>query len=215
MTVTLDKIDGVEEAPAKAPTPAARAKKPKGVPLRRLIDWRVLLAGVFAAGLVHIAVVFTTPRTAPATAMVRLKPLLPVNRVTLLPSPVPAKQPLPYIMPEALYAFCRFDLSVDSLRVSAVLPEPGWTLSLHSALGDNFYVMPGQQKRTDIAFVVAPGITSAEIGGSPRRFGSSDIQIPSPTLEGFVMVRAPLKGLAYRAETEAELARTSCSPVKR
>lgn len=212
MTVTLDKIDAVQE-PAR---PAPAASRPRAAkPSRALIDWRVLLAGVLAAGLVHIAVVFTTPRTSPAPALVRLKPLLPANKAVLMPAPVPAKQPFPFVMPEALYAFCRFDLSVDNLRVSAVLPEPGWTLSLHSALGDNFYVMPGQPKRTDIAFVIAPGIASAEIGSSPRRFGSGDVQIPAPTLEGIVMVRAPLKGLAYRAETEAMLARTSCTPAKR
>jgi uncharacterized membrane protein len=185
------------------------------VPLLRLIDWRVLLAGVFAAGLIHIAVIFATPRTAPATALARMKPLLPPNRAVLMQPPVPSKQAFPYIMPEALYAFCRFDLAVDNLRISSMLPEPGWTLSLHSAQGDNFYVMPGQQKRTDVAFVLTPGIASAEIGNSPRRFGSSDIQVASPTLEGIVMVRAPLKGLAYRAQTEAALSRTTCSASKR
>ncbi|RTL71286.1 MAG: DUF1254 domain-containing protein [Hyphomicrobiales bacterium] len=212
MTVTLDKIDGVEQGARPAPVlPRPKAAKRSGA----LIDWRVLLAGVIAAGLVHIAVVFTTPRTSPAPALVRLKPLLPANKAVTMPAPTPAKQPFPFVMPEALYAFCRFDLSVDNLRVSAVLPEPGWTLSLHSAFGDNFYIMPGQQKRTDITFVIAPGIASAEIGSSPRRFGSGDVQIPAPTLEGIVMVRAPLKGLAYRAETEAMLARTSCTPAKR
>ncbi|MDX2201517.1 MAG: DUF1254 domain-containing protein [Hyphomicrobiaceae bacterium] len=210
MTVTLDSIDAAEPA-----RPAAPRRRPESRAARLLIDWRVLVAGVVAAGLVHIAVVFATPRTAPATAMVRMKPQLPVNRAVVLPPPVPAKQPFPYAMPEALYVFCRYDLSVDNLRVSAMLPEPGWTLSLHSAQGDNFYVMPGQQKRTEVSFVLTPGIASAEIAAAPRRFGSSDIQVASPTPEGFVMVRAPLKGLAYRAQTEAALGRTSCSPAKR
>ena len=210
MTVTLDKIDAVAAAPMAPPSKPARS-----LPRRRLIDWRVLVAAVIAAGLVHIAVVFTTPRTAPATAMVRMKPLLPPNRAVILQQPVPAKQPFPYVMPEALYAFCRFDLSIDNLRISASLPEPGWTVSLHSAQGDNFYVMPGQQKPTDISFVLTPGVASAEFSSNPRRFGRGDIQVPSPTLEGFVMVRAPLKGLAYRGQTEAALAKTTCSPAKR
>ncbi len=211
MTATLDKIDTI----AAAETKPAQAPRRKRVPLRRLVDWRFLVAGLFAAGLVHIAITFTTPRTAPATAMVRLKPLLPVNRAVLLPSPVPGKQPLPFIMPEALYVFCRFDLSIDSLRVSASLLEPGWTLSLHTSQGDNFYVMPAQQRRTDVSFLLVPGLAGADIGASPRRFGSADIQVPSPSAEGFMMVRAPLKGIAYRAEAEEALSRSSCAPVKR
>jgi hypothetical protein len=40
-------------------------------------------------------------------------------------------------------------------------------------------------------------------------------QIPSPSLEGLVVVRAPLKGLAWRPQAEALLRRASCAAVKR
>ena len=48
-----------------------------------------------------------------------------------------------------------------------------------------------------------------------RRISATDSQIPTPTNEGLVIVRAPLKGLAWRAEAEALLKRASCNPVKR
>lgn len=214
MTATLDKLDGVGEtgsAPALKKT--VRRVRPG---LWRLLDWRVVLAGAVAGGIVHIAIVFSTPFTAPGSAYQRLRDILPVNRVHVIQPQVSANQVLPFVQPDALYAMCRFDLAVDSLRVVATLPEPGWTLSLHSMQGDNFYAMAGQQKRTDVTFVVVPGgERGLDVGSAPRRLGGVDLQVMSPTLEGVVVVRAPLKGLAYRQETEALLSRTACSTVKR
>ena len=46
---------------------------------------------------------------------------------------------------------------------------------------------------------------------TPRRISATDTQIPSPSSEGLVIVRAPLKGLAWRAEAEALLSRASCT----
>lgn len=215
MTTTLDKLDAIDHAEQPAP-PAKKRVRKASLSLWRQLDWRVLLAGVVAGGIAHIAIVFSTPFTAPGSAYQRLRGLLPVNRVQIIQPQTSLNQVLPFIQPDALYAMCRYDLSVDSLRVVAVLPEPGWTLSLHTAQGDNFYAMPGQQKRTEVTFVVTPGAERGlEAGAAPRRFGGVDLQIPSSTLEGIVVVRAPLKGLAYRQETEALLSRTACSTVKR
>ncbi len=216
MTATLDKIDGLSDAePAPALAKKLKAARPKRTPLWRLLDWRVALGGLLVGGLVHIGMVMTATLNPQGSAFKRIREQLPVNRAQTLPAPIPGKQPLPYMVPDALYVLCRYDLSVDSLRISTSLMERGWTLSLHTAMGDNYYVMPGQAKRTDVSFVIFPGTGSMETGPAPRRFGSGDVQITSPTLEGLVVVRAPLKGIAYRAETEAALAFTSCSPVKR
>lgn len=214
MTATLDKLDGAEHATTAQPAKTAARRARLG--LWRLLDWRVVMAGAVAGGIVHIAIVFSTPFSATGSAFQRLRGVLPVNRVHMIQPQVSANQVLPFVQPDALYAMCRFDLAVDSLRVVAVLPEPGWTLSLHSAQGDNFYAMAGQQKRTEVTFVVVPaGERSLDIGSAPRRLGGVDLQVASPTLEGIIVVRAPLKGLAYRQETEALLSGTACSTVKR
>jgi uncharacterized membrane protein len=148
--------------------------------------------------------------------MQRLRSELPANRMVIVPAPAPGRQMISFMVPEAAYALCRFDLSVDSLRVSTALLDQGWVLSLHTATGDNFYVMPGQTRRTDVAFVLMPGVAALDVGPVPRRFGTSgEVQIPSPTAEGLVVVRAPYKGIAYRSQTEAALAQTVCAPVKR
>jgi uncharacterized membrane protein len=220
MTMALDNAEslgspGHDDAAAK-PGKRTRAPKRKGVPTWRLIDWRVVLAALLVGGLLHIGLVMALPIRHGNGSMQHIKGTLPANRMVIVPAPAPGRQPLAFMVPDAAYALCRFDLSVDSLRVSTALLDQGWVLSLHTSAGDNFYVMPGQTKRTDVAFVLMPGVAALDVGPVPRRFGTSgEVQIPSPSAEGLVVVRAPYKGLAYRAQTEAALAQTVCAPVKR
>jgi len=91
-----------------------------------------------------------------------------LNQV-VLPPLAPGKQPLPYLPPDALYAMCRYDISVDSLTVTAAMAHAGWTLSLHTPQGDNFYVMPAQEtRRAEISLVVVPGAERLLFTGTPE-----------------------------------------------
>ena len=124
---------------------------------------------------------------------------------------------MPYLAPDMLYAMCRFDLSGGSLEVSAILPEAGWSLALYTRQGDNFYAAPGQTLRpVPVAFVlsqasdrlinITPGVRKSDV----------DIgQVTSPDREGLVVIRAPLKGLAFEGTARAELKRAACKPSKR
>jgi uncharacterized membrane protein len=182
------------------------------------VGWRTVIGALLLGGILHILATLAVPFfTASGTAFARLRDSLPANRMVLMPPPAPGKQPLPFITPDALYAMCRFDVSIDSLAVTAAVAHPGWTLSMHTPAGDNFYVMPAQQlRRNDVSLLLVPAVTAfSEFASTPRRIGAMDSQIPSPTNEGLVIVRAPLKGLAWRAEAEALLRRASCNPVKR
>jgi len=181
------------------------------------VGWRTVIGAVLLAGIIHIAATLAIPLLGPGSAFARLRDSLPANRMVILAPPAPGKEPLPFLTPDALYAMCRFDISVDSLNVSAALAHAGWTLSLHTPQGDNFYVMPAQQmRRGDVGLVVVPGGDRLlDFNPAPRRVGAQETHIPSPSLQGLVIVRAPLKGLAWRAEAEAILRRASCAPVKR
>ncbi len=55
------------------------------------------------------------------------------------------------------------------------------------------------------------GVRLVEFGS--RRLTGDDSQVESPVSEGLVLLRAPLRGLAWRAETEARLRRATCTPV--
>ncbi len=115
------------------------------------------------------------------------------------------------------YALCRFDLSVGQLaRLYGAARSGVGSVPAHGG-GRQLLRHAGQAKRTDVAFVLMPGkIAALDVGPVPRgRLGSSgEVQIPSPTTEGLVVVRAPYKGIAYRSQTEAALAQTLCAPVQ-
>ena len=181
------------------------------------VGWRTVIGAALLGGIIHIVATLAVPLLSSTTAFARLRDTLPANRMVILPLPVAGKQALPFQTPDALYAMCRYDVSVDSLAVTAAVAHAGWTLSMHTPQGDNFYVMPGQQlRRAEVSLVVVPGADRlAEFTTTPRRVSASESHIPSPSWEGLVIVRAPLKGLAWRAETEALLRRASCTPIKR
>jgi uncharacterized membrane protein len=183
----------------------------------RDLDWRVVAGALLLGGILHIGATLAVTALGPGNGFQRVRETLPVNRMVVLPPVAPGKEPLPFMVPDALYAMCRYSISDDPVAVSAALAEAGWTLSLHTPQGDNFYVMPATQlRRPEVSFVLVPGGDRySDHAPAPRRVNAPGAQIPSPSLEGLVVVRAPLRGLAWRAEAEAQLRRASCATVKR
>jgi uncharacterized membrane protein len=176
------------------------------------ISWRILAGAILAGGIVHILATFIAALSADGQAYRQLADRLPPNTMTVLPPQSPGRQILPFLPPDMLYAMCRYDLTAGSVAVSASVLDAGWALSLHTPDGRNLYVLPGQaRRRTDVSFVIAPSSPDAV---PLRRDSAADTQIASPTIEGVVILRAPSRGLAWMAETEAALHTARCVPVK-
>jgi uncharacterized membrane protein len=134
--------------------------------------------------------------------------------MTVLPQQAPGKQILPELPPDMLYAVCRFDLHQGTVAVRATVLGPGWALSVHTPQGGNIYVLTGQPGRTtDVSFVLVSNAPDAA-QSIPRRESAADTPIISPATEGLVVLRAPVRGLAWTAETEAILRRASCAVAK-
>jgi uncharacterized membrane protein len=179
-----------------------------------VVGWRTFAGALLTAGIVHILATLAVPAFTSGNAIEKLRQALPVNRMVVLAPPSPGREPLPFLVPDALYAVCRYDLSGQPLQVTAALLHVGWSLSLHTAQGDNFYAMPAQPTRRDaVALTVIAGGDKSEFSPTPRRIGASDTTITAPANEGLVIVRAPLKGLAWRREAEAALGRASCQSI--
>lgn len=180
----------------------------------RSVGWRVLLAGVLLGGIVHVCATLATPSLSSGHAYQLLHEKLPLNRMLVLPPQAPGRQLLPYLPPDMLYAMCRYDLSNGPVAVTAVVADAGWALSLHTPHGANFYVLPGQPlRRTEVSLLLVPSGPDPSPG--PRRDGQTDTPITSPTLQGLVVLRGPLRGLAWAAEAEATLRRASCTTARR
>jgi uncharacterized membrane protein len=181
----------------------------------RKIHWRTAIGALLLAGIVHVTATLAVPLLGPGMAYQKLRELLPANTMVVVPPLRPGKQLLPFLMPDAYYGICRYSLADGPITVTAPLTDLGWTLSLHTPHGDNFYVIPGQQQRTtDLSLVVVP---AAEKSGdlipavTRRAPAASEDQIASPSEEGLIIIRAPLKGLAWKGEAEATLARAKCT----
>jgi uncharacterized membrane protein len=179
------------------------------------IGWRTALGALLLGGILHLSATLAVPLLGPGLAYQKLNELLPANTMVIATPLQPGKQLLPFLMPDAYYGICRYSLAGHVVSVSAPLLDLGWTLSLHTPQGDNFYVIPGQQLRTtDLSLVIVPGAEkSGELMPAMRRAPTpSEDQIASPSEEGLIIIRAPLKGLAWKGEAEAALARAKCTP---
>jgi uncharacterized membrane protein len=180
----------------------------------RWIDRRTVLGAVLLGGIVHICFTFGASVSTGSHAYRQLVDQLPVNSMTVLPQQAPGKQIMPELPPDMLYAICRFDLHQGAVAVRATVLGPGWALSVHTPQGTNIYVLTGQPARsTDVSFLLVPSAPEA-VQSIPRRESAAETPIASPSLEGLVVLRAPVRGLAWTAETEATLRRASCALVK-
>ena len=176
-----------------------------------------VLTALLAGGIIHIATTFATTSLGTGSAFRQLRPVLPANELVVMPSQSPTTQLLPFLAPDMLYAMCRFDLSGGSIEVTAMLPEAGWSLALYTRQGDNFYATPGQSLRpVPVAFVLAPASDRlVNIAPGVRKSDVDISQVTSPDQEGLVVIRAPIKGVAFEATARAELQRATCKPSRR
>ena len=193
--------------PRSWPTPPA-AKTAMG-----WISWRTFAAALLLGGIVHISATFIAALSSSGQAYRQLAEKLPANTMTVLPLQTPGRQILPFLPPDMLYAMCRYDLSGGSVEVSASVLDAGWALSLHTPDGRNLYVLPGQPgRRIDVSFVIVP--TGPDAPPPSRRDSAADTQIASPSIEGVVILRAPIRGLVWMSETEAALQTARCTAVR-
>ena len=189
-------------------------------PAMPAMNWRYLAALPFAAIAIHIVTTLIAMGDTSRSAYHRLAPALGLNVMQMLKPIGPGHQPLPFMSPDARYAMCRFDTSKGPVAVSAVLPDQGWNLGVYRADGTSAYfaaAAPG--KNTDVALTIVP-VEDRFLGLTREaRLEANAVQVPSAAQpaflvaarEGLVVVRAPDKGLAYRTEVEAVLAKAGCT----
>ena len=178
-------------------------------------NWQLILAAPVAAGILHICATLAAPYLTADSAYSRLAPALPVNKMQVLSEVGPGSDPLPFLSPDARYAFCRFDTSAGPVTVTATLPpDPGWMLAVMSPQGDNIYASASTPGRsTPITLALVPS-EEHFLGVTPEARGIARDTEPPVALaakHGIVVVRAPDRGFSYRRDTEAALSTARCS----
>lgn len=182
--------------------------------LWRRIDWRLIVVFFLVAAIVHLIVTFMAVNDQRGSAYARLTKSLPSNTMSLLDAVAPDKQPLPFLAPEARFAFCPFDTSASPVRVRAVLPDPGWTIGVYTPDGTSAYFATASADReTTIELLIVPA-DDRFLGLSPQALGKpvDDAQLTIAVAKGLVIVRAPDKGAPYRQEIETGLRKAACVP---
>jgi uncharacterized membrane protein len=195
-------------------TPTARAR----VTTRRpFITLGLLMTALVTGAILHILTVFAVIAWPRGSAFDRLRRDLEPNVMKVLPVAPSGAMPLPFMSPDMRYALCRYDVANGSVAVSAVLPELGWSLALYTPQGDNFYATPGQDGRiVDATFTInAVGDRVLIPLPGQRRADVDAAQVTSPSREGLVVIRAPIKGSTSLPLIERTLAAARCQGVTR
>ena len=150
-------------------------------------------AAAAAAALVHFAVVLLVPVVAARDAFARLAELGPSQTTTPLPAAGPDERRFPWDDPALASAFCRFDLSAGPVRVKAPVGRAGFaSLSFHARRGAVFYALTDRAATHGrIETVIAtPAQLRQLVAHDDEDDPSQDLRVVSPTVQGFVIMRA-------------------------
>jgi len=145
------------------------------------------------AALVHFVMVLLVPVVATHDAFARLTDLGPAGTTAPLPRAGPDERRFPWDDPALAAAFCRFDLSAGPIRVKAPIGRAGFaSLSFHTRRGAVFYALTDRAAthgRIE-AVIATPAQLRQLIAHDDEDDPSQDLRVVSPTVQGFVIMRA-------------------------
>ncbi|MGF1648833.1 MAG: hypothetical protein ACFCUN_00100 [Hyphomicrobiaceae bacterium] len=178
----------------------------------------IAIAGfILLTALSHILATLYLARERDSDALASLVAQLPINRMTIVEPQSPGREPIAFLMPEAHYAICPFDVAEQPLRVRMTMPDTGWLLSIHTMTGEGFYSAPGQadDELPIVVDVVPPGDALNGIELAARTRDLQTAKVIAPHAQGIVVVRAPILALSLEADTLKQLAGAACGAVGR
>ena len=178
--------------------------------------WYWITAGLVFGGIVHICTVFMLPYLSSNSAWERLSGELQVNQFRVLPLARPGFQPIPLMAPDVRYALCRYDAANGPVMVRASLLDTSWSVSLYDRLGINFYTITGADLRhSDVELQLQRKQRTENLFAKDKdsQIGSA-IAIDVPDIQGLVILRAPLRGTSYSAETEIAISQAGCRQTR-
>jgi uncharacterized membrane protein len=146
-------------------------------------------AAFAVAVVVHLAIVYATPRLLMDAAIERLSAgrynswriaerVTPLSRTIVRPSP------------DFAYSACPYDVGDGPVVIRAAPWDAYWSLSLYAANSDNFFVLDDREARggADIVVVRRGGTLPEDAGRvvtSPSRRGVALIRRLAPTLDSY------------------------------
>ena len=176
------------------------------------------IGALLIAGIVHIVSILLMPNVAPRDAFARFSELVPQSRMSLLPTPKPGSEAIPYQDPALIQAACRYDLADSPLHIRANVSGDGLlSLAFHSRSGRIFYSMTDRaalRGKIDVILLTKSQLTALEALDTDDE-PPQELRLVSPSREGFVIVRALAERENARPEALGRLAAVSCAPEAR
>jgi uncharacterized membrane protein len=169
-----------------------------------------IIGGFVTGGIIHILCVFGIPLLAEHDAWSRLSASMKPNTLVVADGKTVAN--LPFSSPDVISAYCLFDLSERNIFVRSPLPEGPWSLAVSSRTGENFYVATGADaKKPEVRLLlIRSDRLSEEAATEKTEEGEDQNIVVSPSETGFVVIRAPLRGESFRAQTMSEIQKARC-----
>ncbi len=169
------------------------------------------LAGVILGGIVHLATILVLPRTAAEDAYERLIPLTPVNVMTAVPGPTPAKAVVPFMDPAFALAVCRYDLSHGPMKLTAPVSQAYTSVTFYTRLGVAYYGINDRAagRRTIELYLM----TTAQRDAMPEDedvTAADRLIIESPSITGLIVLRALSPEPSLMAMAQASVAAARC-----
>ena len=176
--------------------------------------WPWLVASLFCAGIIHVLTVFGVPYVASQDAWARLSKIVEMNRIYVMPVAA-SEAPLPFMAPDIAYAFCRYDLSKNNVLVKTKLGDATWSIAVSTRHSENFYFISGAEaKRRELRLLIVPRSRLSEEASTERsEEGEEQSIVIAPGMTGLVVLRAPIRGPSFAADTINALQSAQCSPV--
>jgi uncharacterized membrane protein len=172
-----------------------------------------IAAGLVCGAILHIAAVFGVPFLASRDSWRSLSASYPGNTLTFAEpgKPAPAFTPA-----DVVQAYCPFDISSGNLILTMPLAEPSWSLAISTRAGENFYAVTGADARAPEARILLIPRDRLPDEASTERSeeGGEQTIVVSSDPRGLVVMRAPLRGESFRAQTVKTLKKARCELQK-
>ena len=168
------------------------------------------LAGIILGGIVHLGTILTLPRTASQDAYERLVPITPVNAMTPIPGPSPAKAILPFMDPAFAVAVCRYDLGHGPMKLTAPVSQAYTSVTFYTRFGVAYYGINDRAAgRRTIELYLMTTAQREQIPDEEDVTAADRLIIEAPSTTGLIVLRAlaPEPGLMPMAQASVAAAR--------
>lgn len=174
-----------------------------------------LLSTLIIACAVHIAAILILPYVAPQDVWSRLDKLGAPSAFHALPAPAPGQAVDPYADPAIVMAICRYDLSSAPFRISGDPSLWYWGLALHTNRGFIYYSINNRaigEGALDLRILSEDDYAAKQ--QEEVEEAAQEFVVPSPSIRGYVVLRALVPETSARAQIEENFKKVSCEPYR-